>query len=124
MLPKKHRLKTKTEFDLVYKQGKSLRTRYFGLYYLSGRERKDIPMSFELPRFGFVASKKVGGAVKRNRAKRLLREAVRDELPKLSKNFEAVFIAYDSAPGAEFPKISEEVKKAFNLVGLYAPSNL
>jgi len=124
MLPKKHRLKTKTEFDFVYKKGKSLRTRYFAFFYLSGLERKDIPMSFELPRFGFVASKKVGSAVKRNRAKRLLREAVSEELPKLQKNFEAVFVAYDSVPEAEFLKVSEEIKKIFNTAELYAPSKL
>jgi len=44
-------------------------------------------------RFGFAAGKSVGTAVKRNRAKRLLREAVRAYLPEIAPGWDLVFIA-------------------------------
>jgi len=44
-------------------------------------------------RFGFTAGKGVGTAVKRNRAKRLLREAVRARAPEIAPGWDLVFIA-------------------------------
>ena len=58
------RLQTTREFDRVYRQSTQTRhTPYFVLFYKKGTECK----------VGFVASKKIGNAVHRNRAKRLLR---------------------------------------------------
>ena len=57
-------MKTSKEFNYVYKQAtKTWHTPYLVLFYKSGAEEK----------VGFVASKKIGNAVHRNRAKRLLR---------------------------------------------------
>lgn len=57
-------MKTSKEFDSVYKNAtKTWHTPYFVLFYKSSKEYK----------VGFVASKKLGNAVHRNRAKRLLR---------------------------------------------------
>ncbi|KKQ34343.1 MAG: Ribonuclease P protein component [candidate division WS6 bacterium GW2011_GWA2_37_6] len=119
MLPKKNRLKTKKDFDTVYKNGRSLKTPYFNFIYLKNRKQEDIPRGFLLPRFGFVASKKVGKAVKRNKAKKLLREVVRAELPSLLKNFEAVFIAYDTMPMTDFVIVQKTVKSVFQKAELY-----
>ena len=47
-------------------------------FVLLGRDRRD---GSETVRVGFTCSKKVGGAVQRNRAKRRLREVVRLDLP-------------------------------------------
>jgi ribonuclease P protein component len=44
-------------------------------------------------RFGFVAGKGVGGAVARNRAKRLLREAARGCAPEIEPGWDLVFVA-------------------------------
>jgi ribonuclease P protein component len=58
------RLRTTKEFNGVYKHStKTRHTPYFVLFYKKGPEYK----------VGFVASKKIGNAVHRNRAKRLLR---------------------------------------------------
>lgn len=62
-------------------------------------------------RFGFVAGKKVGGAVRRNRAKRLLREAVRHRLPKIEKGWDLVFIARSQAEGAALKAIDDGVEQ-------------
>ena len=56
------------EFELVYSQGRKRAGRGLVLFHLASATE---------PRVAFVASRKVGGAVARNRAKRLMREAFR-----------------------------------------------
>ena len=53
-----------------------------GGFLLQGRARDD---GTEVVRVGFTASKKIGNAVLRNRAKRRLREAARAVLPRLAR---------------------------------------
>jgi ribonuclease P protein component len=62
------RLSRSAEFERVYRQGRSTANRHLVLY--------DFPNpSTRQPRLGLSVSRKVGGAVERNRVKRLLREA-------------------------------------------------
>ena len=60
-----------------------------------GIELHSASKSFNMTgwRCGFVAGKKVGSAVKRNRAKRLLREAVRARQDALAPGWDLVFVA-------------------------------
>jgi ribonuclease P protein component len=69
-MPKRRRLSRSGEFDRVYRDGSSHATRYLVLYSFprSGVEEDGV-------RLGVSASRKVGGAVERNRVKRTLREA-------------------------------------------------
>ncbi|HEU5253871.1 MAG TPA: ribonuclease P protein component [Solirubrobacterales bacterium] len=77
--PKRRRLSRSGEFDRVYRDGSSHATRYLVLYTFP---RKDE--SRDEVRLGVSVSRKVGGAVERNRVKRVLREAfwsIADRLP-------------------------------------------
>lgn len=79
MAPKRRRLSRSGEFDRVYRDGSSHATRYLVLYTFPRKEedREDV-------RLGVSVSRKVGGAVDRNRVKRQLREAfwaLADQLP-------------------------------------------
>ena len=80
MPPKRGRLSRSAEFERVYRQGRSHGNRHLVLYTFPRG-----PQSGEDgPRLGLSVSRKVGGAVDRNRVKRLLREAfaeIRDRLP-------------------------------------------
>lgn len=64
-------------------------------------------------RIGFTASKKVGNAVNRNRAKRRLRELAQNVALKLAQNgFDYVFIARKSILDMEFAALEQDVAKA------------
>jgi ribonuclease P protein component len=62
---------------------------------------------------GFTATKRVGGAVVRNRAKRRLREAARLLLPLHGRpGFDYVFIARSGAPSRPWPRLLDDMKSA------------
>ncbi len=66
-------------------------------------------------RVGFTATKKIGGAVIRNTAKRRLREIARHLLPSLGKaGHDYVFIARDSTVARPFEKLTKDVEKALS----------
>jgi ribonuclease P protein component len=62
------RLSRSAEFERVYRQGRSIANRHLVLYTFPNQ-------TTARPRLGLSVSRKVGGAVARNRVKRLLREA-------------------------------------------------
>jgi ribonuclease P protein component len=66
---KRSRLSRSAEFDRVYREGRSHASRYLVVYAFP-REEKDGDA-----RLGVSVGRKVGGAVERNRVKRMLREA-------------------------------------------------
>lgn len=64
-------------------------------------------------RAGFTATKRIGGAVERNRAKRRLREAARLLLPAhASPGFDYVFVARGGVTSRPWPRLLDDVKSA------------
>lgn len=62
---------------------------------------------------GFTATKKIGNAVTRNRAKRRLREVARALLPELGLiNHDYVFIARNSTTAREWTDLLDDARKA------------
>ena len=109
MLPKQHRLLRSRDFARVRRRGRSTSGPLVALYVASVRP-PDI-------RVGFSVSKKVGKAVIRNRVKRRLREAVRQELPSIRPGTDLVFIARPSAAEASYCEIVAAVQLSLRRTG-------
>jgi ribonuclease P protein component len=84
------RLSRSAEFDRVYRHGRSLGNRYLVLYCFPRAGEQES-------RLGLSVSRKVGGAVDRNRVKRLLREAFGAEAQALAPGHDVVIVARPEA---------------------------
>ena len=92
-MKKEQRVKKDSEFQAVFKKGKSFGNRQFVIYFL----KKDKQQAF---RIGLSVGKKVGNAVVRNRVKRYVRQAFIELTPRLKCDFDFVIIA--RTPVADF----------------------
>jgi ribonuclease P protein component len=84
------RLSRSAEFERVYRQGRSTGNRHLVLYAFANP-------SAQGPRLGLSVSRKVGGAVERNRVKRLLREGFAKIRPELDPAQDVVVVARPTA---------------------------
>jgi ribonuclease P protein component len=76
------RIRRRAEFQQVYAHGARIDGRYYTLFVLANR--------FGFDRLGIAATKKLGGAASRNRAKRLIREVFRRN--KIASGFDIVVV--------------------------------
>jgi ribonuclease P protein component len=95
------RLAKPADFDRVRRLGTSWAGRLLVLLTLAN--------GLDYTRCGFSAGRSVGGAVKRNRAKRLLREAVRLHLRQLRPGWDLVWLARAPMAEARFPEVQASV---------------
>lgn len=77
------------EFQYLYRKGTSVVGRYCIVYF---KKRSNTSGKQEI-RLGITASKKVGNAVKRNRARRLIRASFESVAPRLPQNLDVVIVA-------------------------------
>lgn len=83
-LPESSRLKLETDFKRVFEEGRKAVTRELAMWWVTGRPSKNGR------RIGIVVGRRHGGAVTRNRLKRLIREAFRLNKGKLGKGTEII----------------------------------
>ena len=78
------KLKKSRDFTTIYEKSKKVYTRYAIVFVSENRK--------SIQRFGFVASKKTGNAVQRNRIKRLFREFVKNNKEKFKEGTDYIFV--------------------------------
>lgn len=100
MLPRKNRLKKKPEMDQIFRQGSFLSFGFLALKYVF----KETPA----PRLAFsIGTGYSPKATERNRAKRLLREAVKKNFDCLPKGIEGIFFVNKK----KLPESKEQAEK-------------
>ena len=96
-MQRKFRLTKSSDFKRVRHTGKSYA---HPLLVLITRSTPD-----QANRYGISAGRSVGNAVQRNRAKRLLREALRSLLPRIPSGWAFVLLARQSTAQARMPEV-------------------
>ena len=97
------------EFGAVYNKGKSVGDRYVVFFY----KKNGLPYT----RTGFLASKKVGNAVRRNRARRLMKESYRQMDP-LPAGYDVIFIARNTIEDRKMQEVKRSMESAVRRAGI------
>ncbi len=77
-----------------------------------------LPNGLPISRFGFSVSRRVGGAVVRNRVRRRVREIVRLRFSKIGTGYDIVFVARIPVAQATYSQIEGSVEKLLRLASL------
>lgn len=113
MLPRPLRLRQAAEFERVRAVGRAWR---HPLVMLSA-----APNGLPHNRYGFVTSKRIGNAVQRNRARRLLREATRHlHNGRLKTGWDVVWIARDDLARQPYSKVAQVLEELCRRADLLA----
>lgn len=103
-------LKQNYEFRRLYRRGKSAATPFVVVYALKNKRPHN--------RIGLTVSPKLGGAVQRNRCKRLLREAYRLHEAEIQTGYDFVFVARSRLVSADCAKTERMLLRAMKDLGL------
>jgi ribonuclease P protein component len=108
-------LRKQSDFSRVYKQGKSRGGRFAVILY----KRNGLKFT----RTAFVASKKVGNSVERNRSRRLMRAAYRAIEPKVKSGYDIIFVARAAITECREPEVERQLRKSLEGAGILTGSN-
>jgi ribonuclease P protein component len=111
-IPRKSRLRSSRDFERVRISGRSWADHLLIL----GALANDLGCV----RVGVSASRRVGGAVRRNRARRMIREAVRPYLNRIAGGWDLVFIARAPVGSATYQDVDRAVAQLLQRARLFA----
>jgi len=102
-LPRNCRLVRRSEYDVVYREGRRRTSREFTIFLR--------PNGLEISRFGWSVKKALGNAVRRNRIRRRLREILRLHRQEIATGWDIVIHPRTTAATAEFSPLAAELVK-------------
>ncbi|NOZ71479.1 MAG: ribonuclease P protein component [Chloroflexi bacterium] len=116
-MQRRYRLRSRERFREIRRRGRSVKHPLAILLFL--------PNDLGYSRFGFTASRRIGNAVRRNRARRLLREAIRLRLQDIAPGWDLIFIARRPIVHASFQSVDSACERLLRDAHLLAhPSDL
>lgn len=102
------------DFRRMYRRARSYPTPVVVLYVRGN--------SFGYNRLGITTSKKIGNAVQRNRAKRVIREAYRELAPSMRRSYDIVLVARGKTPHVKSTSVKIALKKELIKAGVISSS--
>ena len=103
-------LRKKSDFDNLYKNGKSVGDRYVVVFYIKN--------GLDYNRTAFLASKKVGNSVIRNRARRLMKESYKYILKDITIGYDILFIARKTIVNMKLADVKKSIEAALRKIKL------
>lgn len=103
-------LRRKSDFDALYKKGRSVGDKYVVIFC----RENGTPIN----RTAFLASKKVGNSVSRNRARRLMKESYRLSRENIRDGFDLIFIARGTITGKKCGEVRKSVESGLRRLGV------
>ncbi|MGI6452698.1 MAG: ribonuclease P protein component [Syntrophomonadaceae bacterium] len=110
MLKKEFRIRKPRDYNNIYRYGKKIPGRYIIVYIKENYGK--------INRYGVVASKKVGNAVVRNKAKRQIREILKKYSARLGDSSDIVVVVRRSISKGGFSDIERDYVSALKKAGL------
>jgi len=114
LFPKSRRLTLPVHFGRVRSEGQSVRGRLLILGFMPTEKAQPFQV-------GFVTSKRIGGAVVRNRVRRRLRDIVRTQQGSLREGFWLVVVARPPAARASYSALKDEWLHLAERASILAP---
>lgn len=103
-------LKENKDFRRLYYRGKSSASPVLVTYAMKNRKGKNC--------YGITTSKKIGGAVDRNRARRVIREAFRNIEPSINGSWDFVFVARSKTTRVKMQEVENAMLNHFKTLGI------
>ncbi|MCX4244042.1 ribonuclease P protein component [Paraliomyxa miuraensis] len=109
-LPRRLRLRHRRDFLRVQRSGTKIHTRFFLVFVAPVSPPSEGTDDLPQTRLGVTVTRKVAKAVRRNRIKRLVREAFRRERHALPAGFDMVWVAKRDADGVELEDLLHDMR--------------
>jgi ribonuclease P protein component len=113
---RQYRLAKREDFSRVYRLGRSAANRQFVVYAMENKRNEKI-------RVGVSASKKLGGAVVRNRLRRMIKEIARHHIDEIIRGYDLIVIVRGPAVQMTYQEMEKSLLHAMKRSNLLRPSN-
>jgi ribonuclease P protein component len=124
-IPREHRLRKHAEFELVYRNGKRHFSKLLTAFYVARDNDDEENKSSEVAgrdelgkgcRIGITVGRVLGTSTARNRIKRRVRSAIRENLAKITRDVDVVINPKKAVLEAEYRTLCSELARAFDAI--------